>query len=330
MSLHSTLQRIPGVVLALVLASAAYLLGAAFPLVGGPVFGILLGMALKASGGVPAAVRPGVQFCSKQLLQCAVVLFGAGLSLGQVWRTGTGSLAVMLSTLAVCLGAAWLVNRWGSIRTALVTLIGVGTGICGASAIAATAPVIQAEEEDVAYAVSTIFAYNVAAVLLFPAIGRLLGMDQDAFGLWAGTAINDTSSVVAAAFSYGSEAGAYATVVKLTRATLIVPIVMALAWWRARGAAAAGVAVKKLIPWFILYFLVAALLNTVGLIPAAAVPYLTRGARFLIVVAMTAVGLSADFRGMARTGWAPLVLGAGLWTLVAVTSLVAQSLTGQL
>jgi uncharacterized integral membrane protein (TIGR00698 family) len=327
--------RIPGITLTVALAALAAFAGARLPIVGGPVFGILLGMFVQALGWVRADFRPGITFSSKQVLQASVVLLGAGLSLGQILSTGANSLAVMLSTLIACLVAAWLLGRVLKVSGNLTALIGVGTAICGASAIAAVTPVVEAEEQDVAYAISTIFLFNMAAVLLFPPLGRLLGLSQESFGLWAGTAINDTSSVVAAAYSYGQEAGAFATVVKLTRATLIIPIALAMAAFRAgqarrSGKAAAAVNVGRLIPWFIIWFLMAALLNTLGVIPAPLVHAATVSAKFMIVVALTAVGLSANFKQMAKTGVKPIFMGMALWAVVAVTSLVVQGLTGQL
>lgn len=327
------LDRMRGLALTFALAAVAAMLGARLPVIGAPVFGILIGMAVAATGRVDASFRPGISFSSRQLLQYSIVLLGAGLSLGQIISTGAGSLVVMLGTLLTCLAVAWLLGKWLATPADLTTLIGVGTAICGASAIAAVSSVIEAKEKDVAYSISTIFAFNVAAVLLFPPLGHLLSLGQEAFGIFAGTAVNDTSSVVAAAYSYGHEAGVVGTVVKLTRATLIIPIVLALAAWRAaRDRSNGGVRVKvsKLIPWFIVWFLAAALLNTVGLFPAAVVGWATVTGKFLIVVALTAVGLSARFGEMVRAGYKPLLLGCLLWMTVAATSLLLQQLTGRL
>lgn len=328
-------DRFRGLLLSFGLATVAAVLGARVPVIGGPVFGIVLGMLVQAMFKPAQAFRPGIAFSSKQVLQLSVVLIGAGFSLGQVVTTGVRSLAVTLITLSVCLAAAYLVGRALKTPPNIATLIGVGTGICGASAIAAVAPVIEAEQDEVAYSVSVIFAFNVLAVLLFPPLGRLLGLSDHAFGLWAGTAVNDTSSVVAAAYSFSAQAGAYATVVKLTRATLIIPIALILAAVRTvqarrAGGAAAKVKVSKIIPWFILWFLFAALLNTAGVLPAVAVAWATTAGKFLIVVALTAVGLSANFKQMARAGLKPLALGMTLWALVACSSLLVQSLTGSL
>jgi uncharacterized integral membrane protein (TIGR00698 family) len=319
--------------LTLIIAVVAILLGTWFPIIGGPVFGILLGMLVKTTGRVDASYKPGITFSSKQVLQGSVVLLGAGLSMRQIVQTGASSLAVMAGTMTACFLAALLLRRLLGVSGNLATLIGVGTAICGASAIAAVSPVIEAEEQDVAYSISTIFLFNVVAVVVFPALGHWLGLGQQNFGLWAGTAINDTSSVVAASYSYGQAAGTFATIVKLTRSTLIIPIALVIAAWRtARAGSGDGKAVslRRLIPWFIVWFLVAALLNTFGVLPAPVAHWAPVLGRYLIVVALTAVGLSADFRQMAKTGVKPILMGMALWAVVAVTSLAVQHFTGQL
>lgn len=327
--------RLRGIVLTVSIAAVAAMLGAKLPVIGGPVFGILFGMLVAATGRVGAAFRPGIAFSSRQLLQYSIVLLGAGLSLNQILQTGAGSLTVMLSTLFACLLAAWLLGRALAISNPLTLLIGVGTAICGGSAIAAVSSVMESEEKDVAYAISTIFFFNVIAAVLFPHLGRMLALSQEGFGLFAGTAINDTSSVVAAAYTYGQEAGVVGTVVKLTRTTLIIPIVLALAAYKAaqaqrQGAGTVTVGIRKLIPWFILWFLAAALLNTLGVLPPDLVSWATKIGKFFIVVALTGVGLSARFGEMARAGLKPLFLGFMLSTTVTVTSLVAQYLSGRM
>jgi len=330
-STSPTPSRLPGLGLSAALAAVAYYFGQLLPVIGGPVFAILLGLLVASVRKPGAGFKPGLQLASKQVLQLAIILMGFGMSLGQVFETGQESLLVMLTTLLVCLSAAWLIGRALGVSANLIALVGAGTGICGASAIAAVAPVVKAEEREVAYSISTIFAFNIVAVLLFPAIGHLIGFSQQAFGLWAGTAINDTSSVVAAAYAYGLEAGSYATVVKLARSIMIIPIVFGLSAIRLRASGqGAGVKLSKLIPWFIVWFLAAALLVSLGLVPDQLTTWLPKVGKFLIVVALAAVGLSADLRAIARTGWRPLALGAILWVLVATTSLIAQWLMGQI
>ncbi|MDQ8707993.1 YeiH family protein [Streptomyces sp. LHD-70] len=328
---------VPGLALALAIAVAATAIGKVFPLVGGPVAGIVLGVLIAALLKPGPRWRPGIAFGAKRVLQISVVVLGSQLSLTQMVQVGVSSLPVMIGSLVICLACAYGIGRWLGVVRDLRTLIGVGTGVCGASAIAATAPVIRAAGVDVAYAVSTIFLFNVAAVLTFPLIGHLLGMSQQSFGLFAGTAVNDTSSVVAAAATYGPIASNHAVVVKLTRTLMIIPICLGLAWLvrrrdRAASDTAAGprLRVVKLVPVFLVGFLLMTAANSLGLIPAAAQPALSELSVFLITVALAATGLSTDLAGLRRTGPRPLVLGACLWIVVSVTSLVLQYLTGTL
>lgn len=325
-----TASRRAGLLLVLAIALPAFLLGRAWPLVGGAVIGIVAGLAFRQTVGVRPEHLPGMGFAGKQLLQAAIILLGFGLSLGQVAQTGRETIAVTLVSLFAALLAAALLGRLLRIHGKLQTLIGVGTAICGGSAIAAVTPIIKPEQHDTAFAISTIFLFNLVAVLTFPALGHALGLSELGFGLWAGTAINDTSSVVAAAYAYSPAAGDYATVVKLTRATLIIPICLLLALavaWRQRKRA--DFSLRRIFPWFILGFLAASALRSAGLVPAAALPLLQMAAQFLIVMALTAIGLSADLRRMAATGARPILLGLGTWIAVAVSSLLAQQLIGQ-
>jgi uncharacterized integral membrane protein (TIGR00698 family) len=291
----------------------ATLLGMLVPVVGAPVFAVVAGVLLSA---LARRFELNVEVARGPVLQLSVVLLGAQLSLGQVVSVGAGSLPVMLGTLAVCLLLAWLAGRWLGVPRDLRTLIGVGTGICGASAIAATTPAIRAKSTDVAYAISTIFLFNVAAVLIFPPLGHLLGLSQHAFGLFAGTAVNDTSSVVAAAGAYGPAAVQYAVVVKLVRTLMIIPIVLVL-----RGRSSARVSV----PWFLVAFVAVAALH--AFIPPAALPVLHQLALLFIAVALAAVGLSTDVAALRRAGARPLLLGLILWVAVSLTSLGLQHVT---
>ena len=327
----------PGLLLALAVAAAATGLGRLVPVVGGPVFAIVLG--LLAATVVPGlrADRwaPGAAVASRSVLQLSIVVLGTGLSLGQVFRVGGQSLPVLLGTLAVALGGAWLLGRWLGVRGATQILIGVGTGICGASAIAATTAVIRARQAEVAYAIGTIFTFNIAAVLLFPPIGHLLGMSPHSFGLWAGTAINDTSSVVAAAYTYGGGAGSYGIVVKLTRTLMLIPIVIVLAIRTAKGPGRArlslrGMPWRQLVPPFLIGFVVAAALDSVGAIPAAWHPALATLGTFLITTALAGIGLALRPGDMRRAGHRPLLLGGLLWIAVAGTSIGLQAVTGTL
>jgi uncharacterized integral membrane protein (TIGR00698 family) len=322
---------------ALVVAGIATAAGTEVPLVGGPVFGIVLGL-LGATVLRPGERwRPGFAVAAKPVLQASIVVLGATLSLQQVAAVGSSSLPVMLGTLAVALAGAWLVGRLLGLERDTTVLVGVGTAICGASAIAATQSVLKARESTVAYAIGTIFTFNVVAVLAFPPLGHLLGLDPHAFGLWAGTAINDTSSVVAAGYAYGGDAGPYAVVVKLTRSLMIIPVVVAVSFWVSRRRGGAGSETTRtplpwtrLVPLFLVGFVVASALTTVGVVPASWHPVLTVVGTFLITTALSGIGLSLRLGDLRSTGVRPLLLGACLWVLVGASSLGLQALSGVL
>ncbi|HTR94510.1 MAG TPA: putative sulfate exporter family transporter [Trebonia sp.] len=369
----------PGLLLALAVAAVATVVGQHVPLVGSAVPGAVIGAGIALAIRPGARLAPGLKWASTFVLQCSVVLLGAQLSIGEAARVGVSSLPVMLGTLAICLGAAWLYGRLLKIPHDLRTLIGVGTGICGGSAIAAVAPVIEAASADVAYAISTIFLFNIAAVLAFPLLGHALGMSQQSFGLFAGTAVNDTSSVVATAATYGAAASSHAVVVKLVRTLMIIPICLGLAALTARKRTAATATpatatpatatpspatatralaaqipaaqipaapalttaapaaraarmspkrIAKLVPWFLIGFVIAAAVNSSGLIPAGAHVPLQHVSVFLVAVALSAIGLSTDVAALRRAGHRPLLLGALLWITVAAASLGLQALTG--
>lgn len=327
----------PGLAVAVTLAGIAWLIGQAVPLLGGAVCGIALGVLVRTQWTPKLRHLPGIAFASRPLLQASVVLLGFGLDLGVVVRTGLQSLPVTLATLTVAFTVAWWLSRALRVPGKLGLLVGVGTAICGASAIAAVAPVVRADEHETAFALATIFMFNVVAVLLFPLLGHLLQMDDAGFGVWAGTAINDTSSVVAAGYAFSREAGDIATVVKLSRATLIIPVcfilAIAMAWRTQRDGKQHGgkrrVDFRNVVPWFVIWFLAASAARSAGLVPADLLPLLHALAGFLMVVALVAVGLSADLRRMAATGPRPIVLGLCVWLAVAASSLLVQALMAQ-
>lgn len=326
----------PGLIAAAGVAAVATLLGRQVPIIGGPplaiVIGVVVAAAVRRRGSIVEAIRPGLDVASKHILQFSVVVLGFGLSLRQVVTIGAGSLPVLVGTLASALLVARIVGRRLGLGHDLTVLIGAGTAICGASAIAAVDSVVDADDADVSYAITTIFAFNVVAVLLYPSLGHLLGLSQHSFGLFAGTAINDTSSVVAAATVYGHGALQYAVVVKLTRTLAIVPVCAALARMAGRGRtqsrAPAHARVSHIVPYFLMAFVAAAALNSVGLVPRGLHPGLSTLATWLITVALAGVGLSTRFDRIRSTGPRPFVLGAVLWATVGLTSMALQVATG--
>lgn len=332
-SVPACADHVPGLALALAIALIALGLGHLAPLIGGPVIGIVLGIVVRNGFAPGARFTPGIRLAGKQVLQWSIVALGFGLSLDQVAKTGMESLSVTLITMSTAFLAAWGLGRLLGVHDKLKVLIGVGTAICGGSAIAAVTPIIRLDDHDTAFAISTIFLFNVVAVLLFPLLGHLMHLSDLGFGLWAGTAINDTSSVVGAGYSYSHAAGDYATIVKLTRATLIIPVCIALAVMvamRERKQGAADFSLKRVFPWFILWFLVASAARTMGLVPMTLLPAIHAAAEFLIIVALTAIGLSANLRRMIASGPRPILLGLGVWLSVAASSLLVQLSIGRL
>ena len=324
-----------GLALVFALAALATLLGRLMPLLGGAVAGILLGIAVRWRRAPSPRCQPGIAFAAKQLLQWSIVALGFGLPVAEVARTGADSLSVTLATVCASFVSALVCGRLLRVPGKLCVLIGSGTAICGGSAIAAIAPIVEPDAHETAFSLSTIFLFNVLAVLTFPLLGHLLGLSERGFGLWAGTAINDTSSVVAAAYSWSDGAGQYATIVKLTRAMLIIPLALILAVGSGlrRGAAGRGgahggvLAALHAVPGFIVCFVVASALGQ--FLPPLVVTLAQSIAPLMITVALTAIGLSTDLTRMRETGWRPVVLGLLVWFSVAATSLAVQHLTAR-
>ncbi len=327
--MNVAINKLPGVLLAAALAIPAWVLGHYLPIIGSPVLGILFGM-LLAFWKRPEKFNDGIRFSSKRLLQTSIILLGFGMSLPNILKVGHQTIALMLLTISTTLMIAYIVGKLLKIDQKTATLVGVGTSICGGSAIAATAPVINADNEEVAHSISTIFLFNVLAAFLFPPIGHLLGMSDSTFGLWAGTAVNDTSSVVAAGYSFSSVAGELAVIVKLTRTLMIIPISIILAVYTSRKAAGSNAlknySFTKTFPWFVLGFLLTAIMNTWLPIPADIVDFLVLAGKFLIVMAMAAIGLNTRIVQLVRNGGKPIALGFICWLSLSLTSLLVQKL----
>ncbi len=333
-----------GILLCFIIAVPAWIMGRSIPIIGGPVFGILFGIIIAVFWKRPAVMAKGVKFTSKYILQYSIILLGFEMNMFNVIRVGGQSLLVMLFTLSASFLTAYFVGRALKIDGKTTALIGVGTSICGGSAIAAAAPVIRAGDEDVAQAISTIFLFNIIAVFIFPPLGHIMGLSDTGFGMWAGTAINDTSSVVAAGASWSSAAGnntalAFATIVKLTRTLMIVPITLVLAIYTTRKISrenAEGNGDKnnfsfaKVFPWFVLGFVLTAILNTFLPIPDDFSAILVKIGKFMIVMAMTAIGLNTNLKKLLTNGLKPICLGLCCWFMVAAVSLLVQHFIGMI
>lgn len=333
---------LPGMAVCLAIAIPSWLLGKLVPVIGGPVFSIVTGMVIALFWTPGAACKPGVGFTSKKILQTAVVLLGFGLNLNVVLETGKQSLPIIVCTIATSLLVAFALHKLLHIDGNSSILIGVGSSICGGSAIAATAPVIHADDEEVAQAISVIFFFNVLAALLFPLLGQAIGFDTtsgESFGIFAGTAVNDTSSVTAAASTWdsmwelGSQTLDKAVTVKLTRTLAIIPITLVLSLIQAKkaGKGQGGFRLKNAFPMFILWFVCASVVTTIctslGVASAVFQP-LKELSKFFIIMAMAAIGLNSNVVKLVKSGGKPLLLGACCWVGITAVSLLMQHVMG--
>lgn len=332
----------PGLLLCLALAVPCWLLGKAFPLVGGPVFAILAGMIVTLFYRNKAGTQAGIVYTSKKILQYAVILLGFGLNLSEIAKVGATSLPIIISTISTSLIVSFALYKLLNMPANISTLIGVGSSICGGSAIAATAPVIGADDEEIAQSISVIFLFNILAALIFPTLGGALGLSNEGFGLFAGTAVNDTSSVTAAASAWdGMHPGAntldQATIVKLTRTLAIIPITLVLAIWRtakvkrAGGAQENGFSLKKVFPFFIIFFVLASVITTAATsagVTASAFQPFKELSKFFIIMAMGAIGLNTDLVKLVRTGGKPIFMGLCCWLAITAVSLGMQHVLG--
>ena len=277
----------------------------------------------------PAWMKPALKFTSKKVLKAAIVLLGASLSVSTILSVGKMTFFVMLFTFAMCFGGGYFIRKIFGLNWKLSNLISAGTGICGGSAIAAIAPVIDADDKDIAFAMSSTFLFDMVMIALYPLMGKALGMSDIAYGIWAGTSVNDTASVVASGYAFSEAAGDFATMVKLTRTIAIIPTVLVFAYIGTRikqkelKAANNGrkVDLMKIIPWFIGGFLLLAIFNSIGFIPIAASAVMKSTSKFLMVSALAAIGLSTSFTDFKKAGLAPMFYGITIDTLVTLTAL---------
>jgi len=326
--LKSWTQKAPGILLAGLIAIPAWFLGKALPIIGSPVLGILFGMIL-AFWKRPEVLNAGIRYTSRTLLQYSIILLGFSMNLASVVDAGSKTLILMAFTLSVTFVTALVVGKALGIDRNTKILIGVGTAICGGSAIAATAPVIGADDDEVARSISTIFLFNVIAAFLFPMLGHLFGMSDQHFGIWAGTAINDTSSVVAAGYTFSAAAGDLAVIVKLTRTLMIIPVTLTLAWVQQRHnrgmeSRKGSYSFRKIFPWFVIGFLFASVINTFVPMPAVLPRELADVGKFMIVMAMAAIGMNTNIVTLVKNGGKPILMGLICWFALAITSLIVQ------
>lgn len=327
----------PGILLCIAIAVPAWFLGNLLPVVGGPVFAILIGMIVTQLVTKKDAFKPGITFTSKKILQYAVILLGFGMNLSDILMQGKQSLPIIITTIGTSLIIAFVLCKLMQMDSKISVLVGVGSSICGGSAIAATAPVIKASDEEIAQAISVIFLFNVIAALIFPTLGGFLGLSDQGFGLFAGTAVNDTSSVTAAATAWdgihGSNTLDIAAIVKLTRTLAIIPITLVLAFYQTKKAKDASdgankVSMKKIFPFFILFFVLASVITTVFSLPTSVTDPIKTLSKFFIVMAMSAIGLNTNIVKLVKSGGKPIFMGFCCWVGIACMSLFMQHVLG--
>ena len=337
------LKMLPGFLMAAALAALACWLESLLPVhvIGSAVIAMFLGMIINHFWTPSAQIASGLKFTSKKVLKFAIILLGLSLNVRTILQVGRMSLTVMIFTLLTCFGGGYFIGRALGLNWKLSNLISAGTGICGGSAIAAIAPTIEADDNDVAYAMSATFLFDMAMIVLFPIMGRAMGMTDQAFGIWAGTAVNDTSSVVATGYAFSEGAGDFATMVKLTRTLAIIPTVVVFALLQLRlkrmetrqttreGAELkASFSIASIFPWFILGFLGMALIASVFPVPAAFAAGAKKLSKFLMVCALAAIGLNTSFSSMKKAGVRPMLHGFIISALVVVVALVVEMAMG--
>ena len=330
-----------GILVCLAIAIPSWLLGKMFPVIGGAVIAIIAGMIVTMFWDNKGKAEPGIKWTSRVILQTAVVLLGFGMNLGVIFQTGKQSLPIIICTITTSLIIAWILQKALKVPANTSILVGVGSSICGGSAIAATAPVIGADDDEIAQSIAVIFFFNVLAAIFFPILGKAIGFDTvngESFGIFAGTAINDTSSVTAAASTWdsmwnlGSETLNKAVTVKLTRTLAIIPITLGLSLIQAKKSTKEGkqttkFSLKRAFPMFILYFVIAAIITTVCVhmgVDAGVFQPIKELSKFMIIMAMAAIGLNSNVIQLIKTGGKPIIVGASCWCGITVVSLIMQ------
>ena len=335
------LKFLPGMAASGVIALVAWFIESILPIhiIGSSVIALFLGMFVNyILKGKVDTLAPGAKFTSKKILKFAIILLGLSLNIKTILYVGRMSLVVMIFTLLTCFGGGYFIGKALGLNWKLSNLISAGTGICGGSAIAAIAPTIDAEDSDVAYAMSATFLFDMAMIVLFPIMGMALGMSDEAFGIWAGTAVNDTSSVVATGYAFSEAAGDFATMVKLTRTLSIIPTVLTFALINMRikqkevrensDGVKLKFSFKKVFPWFILGFLLMSVIASVFTIPASFVGATKKISKFLMVCALAAIGLNTSPSSMKKAGIRPMIHGFIISALVVVVALVVEMCLG--
>ena len=338
-----TMNLLPGIIISVAIAVVAVYIESLLPihLVGGAVISMFIGMIVNHFLNSKSVFAAGTKFTSKKILKFAIILLGLSLNITTILTVGRMSLTVMIFTLLTCFGGGHFIGKALGLNWKLSNLISAGTGICGGSAIAAISSTIDADDNDVAYAMSATFLFDMAMIVLFPIMGRALGMSDQAFGIWAGTAVNDTSSVVATGYAFSEGAGDFATMVKLTRTLAIIPTVITFAFIQLHIKRKEAIAnsqngsdlkanfnITKIFPWFILGFLAMSIVASIFPIPAVVVAGTKKISKFMMVCALAAIGVNTSFKDMKKAGIKPMIHGFIISALVVIVALLVEMAMG--
>jgi len=312
----------PGIVLVAMITSVAYSArnASGFALFSPMILAVVAGVIYSNLLGMPAHAKAGIALSQKRLLRFAIVLLGFQLTLGQVAGIGLGGVGIVAATLGATFVFTVTLGRLIGVDRKLAQLIAAGTSICGASAIVATNIVTDARDEDVTYAVAAITLFGTVAMLGFPLLAPVFGLDQHAFGLWAGASIHEVAQVIGAGFQNGTQAGETATVAKLTRVAMLAPMVIALGLMARRGKG--DQAAKPPMPWFVAAFVAVVALNSLVGMPAEIHSAIALGTQIMLTMGLAAMGLQADISQLRSRGLRPLALAFSAFLFIGGFSLM--------
>lgn len=314
---------IPGIVLVAMITAAAFSAHnvSGFTLFSPMILAVVAGMIYSNVLGTPAHAKAGIAFSQKRLLRFAIVLLGFQLTLGQVVSIGASGVGIVAATLGATFLFTTTLGRLIGVDRKLAQLIAAGTSICGASAIVATNIVTDARDEDVTYAVASITLFGTVAMLGFPLLAPVLGLDQHAFGLWAGASIHEVAQVIGAGFQNGTQSGEIATVAKLTRVAMLAPMVIALGLM-ARRKSSDQSAARPPMPWFVAAFVAVVALNSLVAVPAEVKSAMALATTIMLTMGLAAMGLQADISQLRSRGLRPLALAFSAFLFIGCFSLM--------
>ncbi len=319
----------PGLFMLFTISIVAKLIAGYLPQFLGDVFvAVLLGILINNLYSYDAdKFDPGISLGLKKILKIAIILLGAGISFQEMLSVGGRGLIAVLIIISGAFLLTFLLGSLMGIDFRQKLLIAAGLSICGNTAVVTSAPIIEAEEEDIFLAVGIVTIFGVIAVFVYPLLGNFVALSDEVFGAWAGTAINDTSQVVAAGFIYSDAAGRVATIIKLTRNVLMAPIILLVSFIYARrrndsGDEKGGFSIREVFPTFILGFLLLAVFNSLRLIPADLANFLDEAAGFLILLALSGIGLQVELDDIRKIGKRPLLTGFAVAIFMAAVSLL--------